>query len=40
MFQFIRMNNKDSGEFEFFSYVADFPKQTGHLFEMKLKTVL
>ena len=40
MFQFIRMNNKGSGESEFFSYVADFPKQTGNLFEMKLKAVL
>ena len=40
MSQFIRMNNKDSAESEFFSYVEDFPKQTGHLFEMKVKTVL
>lgn len=37
MSQFIRMNDKDSGESEFFSYVADFPKQTGHLFEMNGK---
>ena len=40
MFQFLGMNTKDSGESEFFSYVADFPKQTGHLFEINRKAVL
>lgn len=40
MFQFLGMNTKDSGKSEFFSYVTDFPKQTGLLFEINRKTVL